>query len=195
MQETRFSARRSLKGARFLLGALGLVAGFGLLLLAQGEPLGWEVTMGGAALGAMVLLQTLRPWWFYAVRPDGIAVHRLFGTVVLARADVSSVKKVDGGRIEELLSPMQEDSPGAAPPVTFAQGVRVRRAVSRVVSFVTVPVVLTRTVQAAPLAVRRVAARAHGEFVLVSLRDGTSRALSPRDVTAFLRAWEGSQTQ
>ena len=188
MPETRFVARRTLRGARFLLGALAAVAAFGLLLLAEKEPLGWGVTVVGAGLAGLVLLQSLRPWWSYAVGPQAIGVHRLLGTVLIPRAQVSAVEKVDGGRIEELLSAFQE----AGQAASLAEGIRQRRTLGQIVRFVTVPVVLTRTVQAAALPVRRVAARAHGDFVLVTLTDGTRRALSPRDVAGFVRVWEQS---
>jgi hypothetical protein len=55
-----------------------------------------------------------------------------------------------------------------------------------------VPVVLTQTIRGGPLAVRKVGARAPGEFVLVTLVDGTMRALSPRDVASFVGAWRDS---
>lgn len=185
---TDFPARRTLRGAVFLVVALAAVAVFGLVLLAENEPLGWSVTVFGAILAGLVVLQTLRPWWRYGVGREGIAVHRLFGAPLIPRAQITTIEQVDGGRIEELLSLPQWASVNAGRAMSIMDGIRARRELGRIVTYVTVPVVLSQTVQKAPLAVRKVAARAHGQFALVTLSDGSCRALSPRDVPSFVAA-------
>jgi hypothetical protein len=187
-----FPARRTLKGALFLIVALLLTALFGVVVDAEGEALGEAVLAFGLVLAALVVLQTLRPWWHYGVGAEGIEIHRLIGTRLLPRAAIAAVEQVDGARIEQIVAGPQWKGVEAGRAMDLAAGIRARRELGRIVAYVTVPIVLTQTVRGGPLAVRKVGARAPGEFVLVTLVDGTMRALSPSGVAAFVKAWEKS---
>jgi hypothetical protein len=180
----RYPARRTLKGARFLTIALLLTALFGVVIAAEGEPFGWAVLSFGALFGALVVLQSLRPWWRYSIAAEGIEIHRLLGTRLLSRAEILRVEQVDGARLEEVLAGPRG--------VDLRAGIRARREIGRIVTFVTVPVVMTQTVRGGPQVVRALRTRALGQFVLVTLADGTMKALSPRDVPGFVKTWEES---
>jgi hypothetical protein len=189
---TVFPARRTLKGALFLIVALLLTALFGIVVDAEGESLGGAVLAFGLVLAALVVVQTLRPWWHYGVGAEGIEIRRLTGTRILPRAQIAAVERVDGTRIEQIVAGPQWKGVEAGRAMDLGAGIRARRELGRIIAYVTVPIVLTQSVRGGPLAVRKVGARAPGEFVLVTLVDGTMRALSPREVTAFVREWEES---
>jgi hypothetical protein len=53
--------------------------------------------------------------------------------------------------------------------------------------------VLTQTRRGGRLSVREIGAKASGRFVLVTLADGSMRALSPRDVDGFVRSYHGTR--
>ena len=186
---TVFPARRTLKGALFLTVALLCTAAFGIVIRAEGEPLGWAVFGLGLLLAGLVVLQSLRPWWRYGITAEGIEIHRLLGTRLLARSVIAEVQQVDGSKIEEIVAAPRWRGDGPGHGMNLAAGIRARRELGRIVAFVTVPIVLTQTVRGGPLAPRKVGARAPGEFVLVTMADGTLRALSPRDPAAFVQAW------
>ncbi len=189
-----YPARRTLKGARFLTLALLGMCLFGALVAAEGEAFGWDVFAFALLLGALVVLQTLRPWWHYTIGTEGIGIHRLLGTRLLARGDIANVEQVDGSRMEEILAGPPRTGRETGRGMDLRAGIRARRDLGRIVAFVTVPVVLTQTVRGGPTVVRAVRARALGDFVLVTLRDGTMRAITPRAVGAFVQAWGESTT-
>jgi hypothetical protein len=176
-----FAARRGLHGSLLFVVVLFAAACFGLILLASGEPLGAWILGIGVVLEALVILQAVRPGWSYGIGPAGITVRRTLGTVVLRSEEIASVEAVDGNRVEELVV--------GPPRMNLRGGIRARRELGRIVTLCTAPVVFTRTSVGGPLPVRPARAQAHGRFVLVHLRDGSPRALSPRDVDGFVAAW------
>jgi uncharacterized membrane protein len=192
MVSTPFPVRRSLRGTRLFVILLFVMACFGALLLASGESLGAWILGFGLALEAMVIFQAFRPGWIYAVGTDGVTVRRTLGAVVLRREDVAAVEAVEGSRVEELVAGPQWAQVNAGRTMDFRAGMRARRELGRMVALCTAPVVFTQTRVGGPGAVRAVGARAHGRFVLVSLRDGTQRVLSPREVDGFVAAWRSA---
>ena len=200
-----FAARRGLSGAWFFVVSIVLLAGFGALLGASGEPVGWGILVFGIAAGGLALVQTLRPGWYYAIEPGGIRVRRIFTATLIAREDIASVEPVDAARIEEMLTRPPDARDRAGQTASLSEGIRARRELGRIVAFVSVPVVLTRTRRASlharlpdgtPVAPERLppgalamGAKTRGRFVLVTLVDGAARAVSPVDVDGFVEAW------
>jgi hypothetical protein len=184
-----FSARRSLHGTVFFAVVLFATACLGLILVVSGETLGAWILGFGVVLEALVILQAVRPGWSYRIGPDGITVHRAVGTVVLRREEIASVEAVDGSRVEELVAGPPWAQVNAGKAMDIGAGIRARRELGRIVALCTAPVVFTQTSGRGSLHVRSVGARAPGRFVLVTLREGSVRALSPRDVDGFVAAW------
>jgi hypothetical protein len=181
-----FAVRRTLKGAVLFLAASLVVVLFGAVLLVGADPVGAWVLGFGLLLAALLLLQSARPGWRYRVLPEGIEVHRAFGATLVPASAVAAVENVDARAVEDALAGPQGASLAAGRRMDFRSGMEARRALSRILLFVTVPVVLSQVTR--PTLERQARAKTSGRFALVRLTDGTVRALSPVDVDGFVAA-------
>jgi hypothetical protein len=167
---------------------------FGALLVPSRQLAGIGLIAFGLLVEAALLLQALKPGWQYAVGPEGIEVKRTLGSRTFARGEISSVEAVDGARIRELLAEEQWSEVGAGRSMDVGAGLRARSAISGMVAFSSVPIILSQTKRGGPLAVKSVGAGAPGAFVLLTLSAGTRHALSPMDVDGFVAAFKGAKS-
>jgi hypothetical protein len=121
---TVFAVRRSFKGIALFLVAFDAMAVCGILLLPSRPLAGAGLIAFGLLIEAAHLLQAIRPRWRYAVGPEGIEVRRTLRSHVIPRDEISSVEKVDGTEIQEILSQEQWAEVGAGRSMDVGAGLR-----------------------------------------------------------------------
>jgi hypothetical protein len=170
-------------------GGFGIL---GLVLFVLGETVGWILVAFSAAFLALLLVVTLKPGWVYLIDRAGITIQRLLKRSLIPRESIAELKRITDREAVAVVYPEQVEQARSTRNMDVLGAFRAQRRVGKTIGFSSVPFVLSETRAGGPFDIEQVGAKTSGDFVLVTIKEGTRYLLSPLDPEGFIQAFLAS---
>lgn len=184
-----FVVRRTFRTAAVFVVVLGAFLAVGLFLLTVDRTAGTAMSLFAGFFLLVIVVQTLRLGWRYAIAPEGIVVKRTLRRHLIARQRVVRLEAAESATVQEMLASPQWEEANAARQLDGSSTFRAQLALGKMIGYSSVPITFSQTKRGGPRSVTAVGSSAPGRFVTVYVTDGPPYILSPLDVEGFVAAW------
>jgi hypothetical protein len=143
--------------------------------------------MGMSLVCILILLfQTLAPGCYYSIDERGIFAKRWYLKKLFRFEDIRQIKIISSEQVCSEAEKIHSKEVKYMKTTGFKNAYSSRKKLAEFIQFCTVNIVLRETSQGHHLSNTNYRGRPHGQFVVITLKDGSSRLLTPKDPKNFL---------